>query len=97
MVAGPGRMGKRPEGRSFHHGKFVMKLREMAMRERNVRVVEATAKELLKRGGSGQLVGVECVTGEKKETQRVCISCSALISSFEPRSLSLYITALIPR
>ncbi|KAH0562825.1 hypothetical protein GP486_002550 [Trichoglossum hirsutum] len=65
VVASPGKAKRRHEGRSFHHGKFVMKLREMAGRDGNVRIVEATAKELLKREGSEQVVGVECSTGEK--------------------------------
>lgn len=38
---------KRPEGRSFHHGKFVMKLRKAAMSKSSVKVVESTANELL--------------------------------------------------
>ncbi|KAF4638016.1 hypothetical protein G7Y89_g59 [Cudoniella acicularis] len=43
----------RPEGRSFHHGKFITKLRETARQEQNVRVLEATVKELLKCERSG--------------------------------------------
>lgn len=39
---------RRPQGRSFHHGRFIMKLREIARNEKRVHVVEAIAKELLR-------------------------------------------------
>ena len=56
---------KRPEGRSFHHGRFIQRLREKAMQQQNVTVVEATATELVRSGYTGQILGVEAtVTGE---------------------------------
>jgi len=36
----------RPEGRSFHHGQFVVKLRDAAKSEQNVEMVETAAMEL---------------------------------------------------
>ena len=58
--------GKSPEGRSFHHGRFVQRLREAAMREPNVTVVETTAVSLVRSGMTGCVLGVECKTrGEK--------------------------------
>lgn len=57
---------KRPEGRSFHHGRFIQRLREKAMQNANVTVVEATATELVRSGYSGQILGVEAlVQGER--------------------------------
>ena len=50
---------KRPEGRSFHHGRFIQRLRGKAMQNPNVMVVEATATELVRSGYSGQILGVE--------------------------------------
>ena len=50
---------KRPEGRSFHHGRFIQRLREKAMQQPNVTVVEATATELVRSGYTGQILGVE--------------------------------------
>ncbi|KAF5341025.1 hypothetical protein D9611_005919 [Ephemerocybe angulata] len=35
------------EGRSFHHGKFVMRLREAALKAKGVDVIEATVTELI--------------------------------------------------
>ncbi|CUS07437.1 unnamed protein product [Tuber aestivum] len=52
--------GKAPEGRSFHHGKFIMKLREAARNAPNVTVLETTAREIIKHEGSGQVLGVVC-------------------------------------
>lgn len=50
------------EGRSFHHGRFVMKLREAAMATPNVTVVETTATSLITSPGSKEVIGVECST-----------------------------------
>ena len=58
--------GKRPEGRSFHHGRFIRRLREAAMKEPNISVIESTATETVKCGYTSQILGVECMTkGEK--------------------------------
>ncbi|KAF2481688.1 ERG1 squalene epoxidase [Neohortaea acidophila] len=57
---------KRPQGRSFHHGRFIRKLREKAIQQENVTVVEATATELVRSGWNGQILGVEAtVNGER--------------------------------
>ncbi|PVH77543.1 squalene epoxidase [Cadophora sp. DSE1049] len=58
---------RRPQGRSFHHGRFIMKLREIARNEKRVHVVEATAKELLRCKESKQVIGVMCSTRNQKE------------------------------
>ena len=70
---------RRPEGRSFHHGKFVMNLRKVAANEQNLKIVEATAKELLR--NEGKVVGVRCLAGDKTE-QRVCVALSIYFISF---------------
>ena len=58
--------GKTPEGRSFHHGRFIRRLREAAMREPNISVVESTVTGTIKNGWTGQVLGVEALTkGEK--------------------------------
>eukprot|EP00752_Nemacystus_decipiens_P003898 g3578.t3 len=46
-----------PRGRSFHNCRFVQRLRETALAEPNVRVVEATVSNLLE-GENGEVVGV---------------------------------------
>ncbi|GAB1213184.1 Squalene epoxidase [Aspergillus terreus] len=57
----------RPEGRSFHHGRFVMKLREAALACPNVTVVETKVTDLVTCSFTKQVLGVECVTGEAKD------------------------------
>lgn len=57
----------RPEGRSFHHGRFIQKLRERALKCANVTVIETTATDLVRSGYSGQVLGVECSTRDRKD------------------------------
>lgn len=57
----------RPEGRSFHHGRFIQKLRERALQCANVSVIETTATDLVRSGYTGQVLGVECSTKERKD------------------------------
>lgn len=58
---------KRPEGRSFHHGRFIQRLRQKAMQQPNVTVVEATATELVRSGYTGQILGVEATSNGKED------------------------------
>lgn len=51
-----------PEGRSFHHGRFVMKLRQAAMACSNVTVVETKATALVRCSHTEQVLGVVCET-----------------------------------
>jgi squalene monooxygenase len=62
--------GGKPEGRSFHHGRFVQKLRGAAMRSPNVTVVESTAMDVVKNEWTGQILGVECKTNGEKDFVR---------------------------
>ncbi len=64
--AGGEKAAKRPEGRSFHHGRFIRRLREAAMKQPNVSVVETTVTDVVKNGWTGQILGVESLTkGER--------------------------------
>ncbi|KAI9794142.1 MAG: Squalene epoxidase [Piccolia ochrophora] len=58
---------KRPEGRSFHHGRFIQRLREAARSTPNVTVVETKVTELVKNGDTGQILGVESQTVGKPD------------------------------
>ena len=51
--------GLKPEGRSFHHGRFVQRLRTRAMVHPNVTVFETTVTRIVTAGHSRQVVGVE--------------------------------------
>ena len=48
-----------PEGRSFHHGRFIQRLRQRILSHPNINVVEATATGLVRNAYSQQVVGVE--------------------------------------
>ncbi|CEL00523.1 Putative Squalene monooxygenase Erg1 [Aspergillus calidoustus] len=56
-----------PEGRSFHHGRFVMRLREAARACPNVTIVETKVTDLVTCSHTKQVLGVECVTKEAKD------------------------------
>ncbi|KAH8704595.1 squalene monooxygenase [Phaeosphaeriaceae sp. PMI808] len=56
---------KPPEGRSFHHGRFISKLRAKARAAPNVTVVETTVTDIVK--SQGQVLGVECQTQGNKD------------------------------
>jgi squalene monooxygenase len=58
---------KGPEGRSFHHGRFISKLRAAARAAPNVTVVETTVTDIVTSDYTGQVVGVECQTASKKD------------------------------
>ena len=64
-----GREGKggRPEGRSFHHGRFIRRLREVAMQEENISVIESSVTDVVKCGYTGQILGVQCLTGGERD------------------------------
>lgn len=49
----------RPEGRTFHHGRFIMKLRAAALACPNVSVVETKATKLVTCSHTNQVLGVE--------------------------------------
>ncbi|KAG8627466.1 hypothetical protein KVT40_004949 [Elsinoe batatas] len=57
---------KRPEGRSFHHGRFISRLRQKAMTTPNITIFETTATDVVRSQHNGQILGVEATTkGEK--------------------------------
>ena len=53
---------RRPEGRSFHHGRFIQQLRAAAMCEENISFIETTVTGTIKNGWTGQVHGVEAET-----------------------------------
>ncbi|KAL8857653.1 MAG: hypothetical protein Q9178_005818 [Gyalolechia marmorata] len=58
---------KRPEGRSFHHGRFIQQLRAAAMREENISLIESTVTNTIKNGWTGQVHGVEAETKDGRK------------------------------
>ena len=58
---------QRPEGRSFHHGRFVRKLREAAATESNITIVETLVTGLVTAETSSQVLGVKASTSGKPD------------------------------
>lgn len=54
------RPSEKPVGRSFHHGKFIGRLRNAVADEPNITLVETTALEILRDGKTGDVVGALC-------------------------------------
>ncbi|OAQ68922.2 squalene epoxidase [Pochonia chlamydosporia 170] len=59
---GQGKEGKRPEGRSFHHGRFIMQLRRACLAHENITVVETEVIKTLRGEYTDQILGVETRT-----------------------------------
>ncbi|KAJ4292343.1 Squalene epoxidase [Kalmusia sp. IMI 367209] len=51
----------RPEGRSFHHGRFLSRLRELAQSETRVTTIETTATTIVTDKQTGRVIGVDCI------------------------------------
>ncbi|KAA8893023.1 squalene epoxidase-domain-containing protein [Sphaerosporella brunnea] len=81
--------GKKAEGRAFHHGKFVQKLRAAARRTPNVTLLEATAKDILRDEASLQVLGVLATEKSSKTTHtyrgKLTVSADGYASNFRKR------------
>ncbi|KAF7193476.1 putative squalene monooxygenase [Pseudocercospora fuligena] len=79
---------KRPEGRSFHHGRFIQRLRQKAMSNPNVTTIEATATELVRCGFTGHVLGVEATRNGEQESYfgNVTIIADGYASKFRKES-----------
>jgi squalene monooxygenase len=61
----------RPQGRSFHHGRFIMQLRRTCMRNPNITIFETEAVATIKGETSPEILGIETrtvnpATGQKE-------------------------------
>jgi squalene monooxygenase len=62
---------RRPQGRSFHHGRFIMQLRRTCMKNPNITIFETEAVATIKGQSSPEILGVETrtvnpATGQKE-------------------------------
>ena len=69
--------GKIPEGRSFHHGRFIMNLRKAALEQKSVEVREATVSKLLRRGN--RVTGVVYKDPTTKESREVRANLTVVV------------------
>ncbi|KAK5998714.1 Squalene epoxidase ERG1 [Cladobotryum mycophilum] len=68
MWGGRGTGGKKQVGRGFHHGRFIMQLRQACMAHENITVVETEVVKTVRGEQSDQILGVETKTTVDKET-----------------------------
>ncbi|KAK9474181.1 squalene epoxidase-domain-containing protein [Dipodascopsis tothii] len=77
---------KRYQGRSFHHGRFVMKLRAAARQCENVTALEGTVTEVVHDAGSGRAIGVKATSKESGKSQTyhagLTVVCDGCFSKF---------------
>ncbi|KAF9565969.1 Squalene epoxidase [Mortierella alpina] len=76
--------GKPDEGRSFHHGRFIQKLRTAASQAPNVTVVEATVNEILRDEDGVRVVGVTCSQKMNATEEVTSTSCTVITHYFAP-------------
>ncbi|KAF8159204.1 squalene epoxidase [Crassisporium funariophilum] len=68
------------EGRSFHHGRFIMKLREAARRAKGVEMIEATVTDLMQGQNDRRVVGVQVSKkGEDGQDRKESIHANIVI------------------
>ncbi|KAI0425352.1 squalene epoxidase [Xylaria sp. FL1042] len=53
---------RRPKGRSFHHGRFIMQLRRTCMKNPNITIFETEAVATVKSDDSPEILGVQTLT-----------------------------------
>jgi len=58
------------EGRSFHHGRFIMNLRAAAKRAAGVDVIEATVTDLVECESTGRITGVRATRKGEEDVQK---------------------------
>ncbi|KAF4126557.1 squalene monooxygenase [Geosmithia morbida] len=63
---GAGTEGKRPIGRGFHHGRFIMQMRRACQAHANITVVETEVVSTVRGQHSDQILGVETRTTDKE-------------------------------
>ncbi|CAE7174200.1 unnamed protein product [Rhizoctonia solani] len=77
------------QGRSFHHGRFVMQLREAAMKHSNVEAIEAVVSELVEE--NGKITGVRARRKDQKDEETLSagltIVADGCFSKFRTRVL----------
>lgn len=80
----PDSASQRPEGRSFHHGRFVQKLRHAAINSPNVTVIETTVISLIRSHCGRQVIGVLARTAGKEDFffAPLTIICDGYASKF---------------
>lgn len=70
-----------PEGRSFHHGRFIRRLREACLCEPNIKVVETTVTSTIKSPVTNRILGVETM-GQTEKPHRYFASLNVIADGY---------------
>ncbi|KAL6862807.1 Squalene epoxidase [Amphichorda felina] len=68
--SGAGKEGKRPVGRGFHHGRFIMQLRRACLAHENITVIETEVTSTIRGEDSDRILGVETKTTNKETGEK---------------------------
>ncbi|KAL7273408.1 Squalene epoxidase [Rhizina undulata] len=84
--------GSSQEGCSFHHGKFITKLRAAARATPNVTIVETTVRDVIRNEATGQVLGVICkrkgADAEDYYFSSLTVSADGYASNFRKRCIN---------
>ncbi|KAA8632728.1 hypothetical protein SMACR_00934 [Sordaria macrospora] len=61
---------RRPEGRSFHHGRFISQLRKACAAHPNITMFETTVTSVIRGSHSEQVLGVETLTTDRETGEK---------------------------
>ncbi|KAK3339348.1 squalene epoxidase-domain-containing protein [Neurospora tetraspora] len=61
---------RRPEGRSFHHGRFISQLRKACASHPNITIFETTVTSVIRGSHSEQVLGVETLTTDRSTGEK---------------------------
>ncbi|RDL31438.1 FAD protein [Venustampulla echinocandica] len=93
---GNGEKPSRPEGRCFHHGRFINQLRQACAREPNITIVETEVTKTITGTHNPQVLGVESTTRNPKTGLRekgyyfahLTIICDGYASNFRKQYIN---------
>ncbi len=83
---------KREEGVAFHHGDFLMNIRQKCIDHPNITTLEATVTEVISNPYTKQVLGVKCTRDEKEKieiTAPLTVMCDGIFSKFRKQFISL--------
>lgn len=76
-------------GRSFHHSRFITKMRAVVTSTPNITMIEAKATSLIKSADDKKVIGVECLTNDEKTSYYAPLTfvCDGYNSGFRKEHL----------
>lgn len=97
----PAKRGTRRQGRSFHHGRFIMQLRRACQREPNITVIETEATEAIVGEHGPEVLGVAALTkdpdsADKKRKDYFFGSLTIAADGYASRFRKVHLDGAVP-